>query len=229
MNAKFRKMMSFDRLLLLSVLIIQLIIVIRYIAPESDTEPTDTGPDEIVSNSQARPKNSRGDHLQMRLPLPPGYSESESKTHQQHDMDDVFTAMHREMNDMMRRAQMDFDRIDHLMSMNDGWNRLMKSPSMDIKEKTDRYIITLSIPGGTATNVAITLDGRLLSIRSQYEMQDTMGKSSQRFEKRVLLPAAVDSGNVTRTLSDDGILQISIMKKKKTESNNIDDNEKKEL
>jgi len=229
MNEKPKKLISVDRLLLLAVLIFQIIIIFRYISPDRAPDPAEPASDRIESNDQTDPESSSSDHVRMRLPLPPGYRERKSNDINSPNINDVFSEMHQEMNEMMRRAQMDFDRIDDLMRVNDDWNRVIKSPSMDIKERKDRYIVAISIPGGTATNVSITLDDRMLSIRSQYEMQDTMGKSSQRFVKRVLLPSAVDNENVTRTVSDDGILLISIMKKKRTDNNNIDDNEKKEL
>jgi HSP20 family molecular chaperone IbpA len=210
---KIKKIITIDRVLLLGILVFQAIILFKYLSPKQDSfsqNKETTINAKTSSNSRIRENDPS---LPMRLPLPPGYDDNEHIRDSQENVNNIFNEMQKEMHRMMQRAHEDFDVIDRIMSVDDDWNTLIRSPSMDMKEENDNYIIAISIPGTNISNVAISLKDRLLTIKSHYEMSDSMGTSHQQQEKRILLPGSVDADKIEKTLSNKGILTIVIPKK----------------
>ncbi len=212
-TTKIEKIITIDRLLLLGILVFQAIILYTYISKEEDAlfQNKKTTITAVASGCNRTGENDQS--LPMRLPIPPGYGKNEHIRHPQENVNNIFTEMQKEMHRMMRRAHEDFDVIDRIMGIDDDWNTLIRSPGMDMKDENDNYIIAISIPGTNISNVAISLDDRLLTVKSHYEMIDAMGISHQQHEKRILLPVPVDAGRIEKRLSNKGILTIVIPKK----------------
>lgn len=211
MNLRTKKIVTIDRLILLGVLTFQLVILHKFLSHDKYNGLRK----DDVSIQQPHESNDNTHHddqlILMHLPLPPGFNDNQ-QTRSQLSPEQMFDSMHKNMSRMMQRAHNDFALINRLMEMDEEWDTMMKSPSMDMKDLDDNYIIVLSLPGSDISDIEVSLDGRLLIIKSHYEMQDTMGISHQQIEKRVLLPGPVNADGLTKTLSDDGILTVTIPK-----------------
>jgi HSP20 family protein len=98
---------------------------------------------------------------------------------------------------------------------------LNESPSVDIREEPDRFVVKADVPGATAGSVKVDLDGQQLTIQgtreSQSEQKDQNGRIVQEereagvFSRSVMLPGPVASSGM-KTDVHDGVLTITIPK-----------------
>jgi HSP20 family molecular chaperone IbpA len=118
-----------------------------------------------------------------------------------------------EMDAMWERAMGEFEQMESFMRhMDEGWSTMAASPTLDVHEAPSQYVVCFSMPGLDRSNVVVTLEGRLLTVRSAASDQARSHVSSYSYERRVLLPGPVqDESRIRMALTND-VLRIQIPK-----------------
>ena len=116
------------------------------------------------------------------------------------------------MDAMMSGALRDMADMHEAMRLDDGWDRLELSPTMDMRSSSGGYLISLNIPGVDSTNVNVAIDGRVLSISASGAGSSGYGRRYNRFERRVLLPGAIGLASDMRATMTNGLLRIFVPK-----------------
>ena len=104
---------------------------------------------------------------------------------------------------------------------NDSANRVWV-PALDIVEKRDAYIIVAELPGVSQSNVELSFEQNVLTIRGQKNPSLDPAKDGElrvytaervagTFERAIRLPEFVDSEKITADLRD-GLLAVTIPK-----------------
>ena len=107
------------------------------------------------------------------------------------------------------------------------------TPSVDVREYTDRFQLLLDVPGVEPKDVEITLDNGVLSVsgtRSEEKSAGTNGadqpqqqrieRPTGRFHRRFILPDTADAENVNAA-GRNGVLEIVIRKQPKAQARRI--------
>ena len=81
------------------------------------------------------------------------------------------------------------------------------TPSVDVFENQDEYLLLADMPGATAESVAVQIEGRAITI----EAQRTMPSGSQRYRRMFQLPSMIDPDGISAELRD-GVLLVHIKK-----------------
>lgn len=118
----------------------------------------------------------------------------------------------KQMNKMMEMSARDFEMIDNLMNFDEGWNTLSTSPTMDMRDNGDKYTVLISLPGVSPSDIKVTLNDRLLTVRASQDEQTKHSRGHRSFEKRILLPGPVDAEGLSSTALENGVLRIIIPK-----------------
>ena len=93
------------------------------------------------------------------------------------------------------------------------------APAVDVKEESERYLITADLPGVEPKDIEITMEAGVLSIkgtRANQSQQNAEGyarieRSHGEFERRFTLPEGADAEGIAAT-SNHGVLSVSIPK-----------------
>lgn len=133
--------------------------------------------------------------------------------------------------DHLSRLQQDINRIFENVLFDDldifnlpdrleqGWNTSDISSSMHINDQDTHYLVQMDLPNLETSTLAISLQGRLLSITANQDMNrqpqaagsDMTGTYTRKRHLEVLLPGPVDAVNAQATYQDN-ILHIKIPK-----------------
>lgn len=87
------------------------------------------------------------------------------------------------------------------------------SPAMDLRDGGDHYMVLVNLPGMAGSNLQVSIEGRLLSIRADPEAFGDDGLPRRRFETRLMLPGPVDADSI-RAAFEDGVLHVRAPKAK---------------
>lgn len=111
------------------------------------------------------------------------------------------------------------DPIDHMveniarlhaaMIFNDGWDRLPASPTLDMRDTENGYLVTCSIPGLRPDDLGVLLEGRVLTVRA---LCGSDAGRNQIYERRILLPGPVGSAEQAEALVTNGVLRVHVPK-----------------
>jgi len=95
------------------------------------------------------------------------------------------------------------------------------TPSIDIKEEEDRFVIHVDLPGAQKNNVNVKLEDRQLTITGKLDQQKNSGsgkdkvlrreRRSGKFSRTITLPAPVRAGEMESRFKK-GVLEITIPK-----------------
>src|SRR5688572_12769516 len=93
------------------------------------------------------------------------------------------------------------------------------SPAIDIKEENDRFLISADLPGVDPTNIEISFENNMLTLKGKREEihEETRGsyyrteRMQGQFYRQFTFPAAVDSTHIIAK-SKQGVLEVSIPK-----------------
>lgn len=228
-----RRKLPMDRALMALILILQLailaVLVINLLRPRPDLSAVAPEtpamahalPPAPVPGGLALPPPPRGDALDAQL------------ARMQADMDQMLGAWmqppatdpawpspfagmpmrHRaRMDRMMEDAWSNFRHMESLMQFDDGWGSLVASPTLDMRDGGNAYIIVCSLPGCDQSNVRVALDGRLVTIRSDSTSAGHSPARTMYIERRVLLPGPVGQGREPQAHWTNGVLRIEIPK-----------------
>lgn len=104
------------------------------------------------------------------------------------------------------------------------------SPSVDIEEEDDKYLIKADLPGVDKKDIEVKLEGGVLSIRGEKHTETETGKGTKRhrterfhgtFARSFTLPDAVKADKVDASYKD-GVLELSIPKAEEAKPKSID-------
>ena len=127
-------------------------------------------------------------------------------------------SLHDHMDRMFAEAFEDMDRLTQWMNREDAWNRLTASPSMDMREQSGEYVVVFSLPGVQESDIAVSLDGRLLHVHAP--VFDRRGGHVRVFEQTVRLPGPVAESQDAEAGLTNGILRVVVPKRRDVEETN---------
>ena len=129
-----------------------------------------------------------------------------------------FRNMRQQMDQMFNNS---FGRFRQAPDFQSLWSGTTFSPSMDMEEKKDRYIIRMDIPGADKSNISVDIDDRKLTVSGKVdETVEEQGKNTLRRERRrgeftrsIQLPGPVKSDEMNAEYKN-GVLVITLPKEK---------------
>ena len=132
---------------------------------------------------------------------------------------DPFTALREEMNDLRARLLGDED---------EGWFSGAMAPSLDMSETDTAVEVRMDLPGMTAKDIDIQVNGNVLTVSGQrQEEKEEKGKTFHRVERRygsfsrsVTLPCTVNESEVAAAYHD-GVLTIKLPKTEESKAHKI--------
>jgi HSP20 family protein len=106
-----------------------------------------------------------------------------------------------------------------------GWRWQCFSPSTDVRENQDGYVIELDIPGLTEKEIEVTLESRHLTLRGERKPVEDGNytrreRSFGQFERIFHLPEDADTSRV-EALARNGVLTVSIPKLEQAKARTI--------
>lgn len=229
--------LSFNRVLLLSVIALQVLILAKLFGKTNQTTPHPMQ-EEI---STPRPTQDIDDNKSVKGATPHKHDANSvslsfnyrpprifKRTHRPSSlfssfMNDPSMNFHEEMDRMFQEAATDFQQMEEmLMNWDTGWSTLGMSPALDMREQRDDYVVIMGIPDMNISNISINLDGRLLTVSSRHDEQNPDQIRKARFERKLLLPGPVKDGTDVQTVFTNNILKIVIPKEDRNST--TDDN-----
>jgi len=132
-------------------------------------------------------------------------------------------ATDREVSEDLRGGQGELPRV----AGGRGWRAGVKHgaaaawrPAIDISERADAYVVTVEIPGVTASEVKITMeDGRLTIQGARHAGREAAGEKIHRsergygvFRRSLALPSSYVDADKTEASVRDGVLEILVPK-----------------
>jgi len=102
------------------------------------------------------------------------------------------------------------------------------TPAVDIHEEDNRYLLTADIPGVHRSDVEITLEDGVLTVKGERKPETGAAKEGYRRRERVYgtflrqfnLPDTIDTANISAK-AEDGVLKIEIPKQEKLQPKKI--------
>jgi HSP20 family molecular chaperone IbpA len=86
------------------------------------------------------------------------------------------------------------------------------TPSVDVFENADEYLLLADMPGATADSVAVQVEGGQSTLEAQRSMQQ--GENSVRYRRQFQLPSTIDPDGISAELRD-GVLHVHLKKSEK--------------
>lgn len=102
-------------------------------------------------------------------------------------------------------------RLHSAVQFNRGWDRLQASPTLDMRDTENGYLVTFSIPGVNADDLGVLLDGRVLTVRAWCPADGADG-GGHRYERRILLPGPVGEAGEAQAHLTNGVLRVHVPK-----------------
>ena len=196
-----RKRVTIERVLLVMVLAMQTAIFVRMGRLVQTAKEASPGPavEHTLSDTRgAVTSESAEDHLHDAGVLsPPPSSFLFAPWGREDEFDRFFS-----------RALGDFERLHHFLRFDSGWDRVAASPTLDMRDDKDRYVVTFSVPGISAEDIRVNLDGRILTVSAV----DRIGSGSQILRTQVLLPGPVQRSDDVQAVLTNNLLSVSLPK-----------------
>lgn len=133
------------------------------------------------------------------------------------------------INDMHNLMENLWQRTFDLDTRNASESRSQWLPAIDIREEEDKFLISADLPGVDPKNIDISLENNVLTLKGKREEVHEEKKGSfyrmermqGQFYRQFTLPTAVDSKHIIAK-SKQGVLEVTIPKKEKTEIKKIE-------
>jgi len=127
-----------------------------------------------------------------------------------------------EIQHMQNEMEQMFDDSFSRFHMKTPLGSLSKTPDVDLKEKSDRYIVTVNAPGADESSIDVKLEDQVLriSIKTEHAQDETDEKNGQyqyrerfvgQFQRALTLPGPANATKMT-TEYHNGVLTITIPK-----------------
>ncbi len=117
-----------------------------------------------------------------------------------------------DMDALMSDAFQNMARLRSAMHIDEGWDVLSASPTMDMRDGDSDYRVSFSIPGARPSDIEVSLDGRVLTVEALAPVRGPHYTRLQRFERRVLLPGPVGGAADAHASITNGILRVHVPK-----------------
>jgi len=190
----------FDRALLLAVLCVQVAILAVLMQPRRDTAPNAPTPPGPAQGSAVMTEPASGP-----FDDPPG--SAGGPLFPSSAADPLRGAMDR----MVESARMDLERMRRWIDLDRGWESLLSSPAMDMREDPGAYIVLFSLPGTRPTDIAISMEGRILTLRAPVHGSYGRRGVGLAFERRVRVPGPVRAADAAADMTN-GVLRVVLPK-----------------
>lgn len=130
-----------------------------------------------------------------------------------------------------KNSLLDLLRSDFETVFNDSWMQPYygnKNPLMNISEKEEEILVELAIPGFKKTDLEISIENSLLTVRGKKQAKSETEKTkyskkeflTQEFVRAFRIDPALNQESIASKL-EDGILTINIPRTKKAESKKL--------
>jgi len=124
-----------------------------------------------------------------------------------------------EIQHMQNEMEQMFDDSFSRFHMKTPLGSLSKTPDVDLKEKSDRYIVTVNAPGADESSIDVKLEDQVLriSIKTEHAQDEKNGQYQYRerfvgqFQRALTLPGPANAAKMT-TEYHNGVLTITIPK-----------------
>lgn len=127
-----------------------------------------------------------------------------------------------EMQRMQKEMEQLFGDSFSRFHMNTPVGGLSKKPDVDLQEKSDRYVVTVNVPGADESSLSVNLEDRILliSIKTEHAHDQTDEKNGQytfrerfmgEFHRTLTLPGPANAAKM-KTDYHNGVLTITIPK-----------------
>ncbi len=122
-----------------------------------------------------------------------------------------------------------FDRfLDHSWPVAAKTNGDFHIPAVDVRELEDSVVVEVELPGFTSKDVNIEATAEELTIRAEKKREEEKKTKTYyrremsygKFERRVPLPVAIDTGKVEASYTN-GILQVTLAKQPGTKAKTV--------
>ena len=126
--------------------------------------------------------------------------------------------MRQDMGRFFAQAMGEFERMERFINFDDGWPLLAPSPTMDMRQMADAYVVDFSLPGLDPSKINVSLEGRLLTVSgvTAARTRQSSVQGGQRFEQAVLLPGAVEADGEARAVMTNGVLRVIVPRERGT-------------
>lgn len=133
-----------------------------------------------------------------------------------------FEDLHSAINDF-------FTPMTSLTHRNGGSSDGQWNPSVDLSDSDNELLVRADIPGMKKDAIKVSIQGDLLSIKGEKEIENEAGKESRfiserlygTFNRTIQLPSEVDQDNVCATYKD-GVLELRLSKREEARTKHID-------
>lgn len=133
--------------------------------------------------------------------------------------------LHREIDRLFDEAFRGFPSVFHGHREWPEEAAILLSPSLDIKESEDNYLISVEVPGVAKEDVDIQIEGNRLTIRGEKKQEKKQEKENYRcverhygsFERTLSLPQDANTDSINASFRD-GVLTIDIKRHAKSAS-----------
>lgn len=192
--------MPVDRLLLVAILVVQLLILWRTGSQPGKTVGSEPSRDPVSAPvADVEPAHAFGaarpatvSAAATRFPAPPLLFDNH-------------------MEQMMADALAQFEQIERLLFSETPWTALPPSPTMEMRDQGDSYVVLLSLPGADPRGILVTLDGRLLTVANRRRRPAGAARLGS-FERRIWLPGPVRTDDYATAVLTNGVLKVTIPK-----------------
>jgi len=121
--------------------------------------------------------------------------------------------------DPFRQIQREVGRLIETLQPLPAWRVARQFPVMNVYDASDRYILTVPIPGMSPEEIDLSITGETLTLRGDRKRSEGVSDESYRRQERpfgrwtrtVTLPDRVESGQVSATYAN-GILTVALPK-----------------
>jgi HSP20 family molecular chaperone IbpA len=113
---------------------------------------------------------------------------------------------------MFGRAMEQFETMERLINIDEGWTSLMASPAMDMRDLGPDYVVLFSLPDSHESDITVTLEGRLLTVFSDSRRESGNRSGYSSFRRSVWLPGPVGDEQLARATLTNGLLRILVPK-----------------
>lgn len=134
---------------------------------------------------------------------------------------DPFEEIQRMQRNMDKMFNESFDHFNQSPDFKHLFKQSVTAPKLDLREDNKQYTVIVDLPGTDMSNIAVSLDDKILTIKGQQdftnEKQDSNGNAifrerrSGSFERSITLPGPVRQ-NGMQSMVDNGVLEITIPK-----------------
>jgi HSP20 family molecular chaperone IbpA len=117
-----------------------------------------------------------------------------------------------EMDRMFERTVGDLEEIGHMVTLDDGWDRIMAMPAFDVRDRGSAYHVRFCLPDGNPRGTELTLEGRVLTIGVAAPVYSGRAQVATRYNRQIMLPGPVAEASDARAFVTNGLLYVVIPK-----------------